>query len=109
MHGRKKSVAPANGTTHFHCSCARQKSIESLIPVLAGSLGLFAALDTGALIALTLTHLCQDAGLSAASLETLQSTVQALAFLDMYFGHLFSLPPMHPALSRVLFKSHLHD
>ena len=83
-----------------------RRLIISLVSVLAGSLGLLAALDAGALIALALTHLRQDAGLRAASLETLQSAVQALAFLDMNFGHLFSLPPMHPASSRVLFKSH---
>ena len=99
-------MVPQKRNHVFKSFLPRTKSIISLVSVLAGSLGLFAALNAGALIALALTHLCQDAGLCAASLETLQGTVQALAFLDMYFGHLFSLPPMHPASSRVLFKSH---
>ena len=72
------------------------RSIISLVSVLAGSLGLLTALDAGALIALTLTHLCQDAGLRAASLETLQSAIQGLAFLDVYFGHLFFPPSDAP-------------
>ena len=38
------------------------------------------------------THLRQNAGLGAASLKTLQSAVQGLAFLDMDFGHL-CFPP----------------
>ena len=80
--------------------------VIALIAVLTGSLALLAALHTRAFIALALADLRQNAGLGAASLESLQSAVQALAFLDMYFGHLFSLPPMHPAISWVLFKSH---
>lgn len=68
------------------------KSVIALILVLAGSLGLLAALDARALIALALTHLRQNTGLGAASLETLQSAVQGLAFLDMDFGHL-CFPP----------------
>ena len=83
-----------------------RRSIISLVSVLAGSLGLLAALDAGALIALSSPHFGQDACLGAASLETLQSAVQGLAFLDVDFGHLFSLPPMYPASSRILFKSH---
>ena len=102
---RKHGPADA-GPCFFKTFLPETGSIISLVSVLTGSLGLLAALDAGALIALTLTHLCHDAGLGAASLETLQGTVQALAFLDMYFGHLFSLPPMHPASSRALFKSH---
>ena len=82
------------------------RSIVSLVSVLAGSLGLLAALDARALVALALTHLRQNAGLGAASLETLQSAVQGLALLDVNFGPLFSLPPIHPAQSWVLFKSH---
>ena len=58
-------------------------SIITLIAVLARGLGLLAALDTGAFIALSLAHLGQNACLGAASLETLQSAVQGLAFLDM--------------------------
>jgi len=84
----------------------RNRLIISLVSILAGGLALLAALDAGALIALSATHLCNDTGLGAASLKTLQSAVQGLAFLDMYFGHLFSLPPIYPAQSRILFKSH---
>ena len=63
--------------------------IITLVAVLAGSLGLLATLDAGALIALATTHFSHDTGLGAASLETLQGAIQALAFLDMNFGHLF--------------------
>ena len=80
--------------------------IVTLVAVLTRSLGLLAALDAGAFVALSSPHFSQDACLGAASLETLQSAVQGLAFLDVDFGHLFSLPPMYPAQSRILFKSH---
>ena len=62
--------------------------VIALIAVLAGSLALLAALHTRAFIALALADLRQNAGLGAASLESLQSAVQALAFLDMDLGHL---------------------
>lgn len=64
------------------------KLVIALIAVLTGSLALLAALHTRAFIALALTDLRQNAGLGAASLESLQSAVQALAFLDMDLGHL---------------------
>mgnify|MGYP004439257863 CR=1 FL=1 len=66
------------------------------VAVLAGSLGLLAALDAGAFIALSATHLRQNAGLGAASLKTLQSAVQGLAFLDMDFRHLYFPPSDAP-------------
>ena len=66
--------------------------IVTLVAVLTRSLGLLAALDAGAFIALSATHLRQNAGLGAASLKTLQSAVQGLAFLNMDFGHL-CFPP----------------
>ena len=66
--------------------------IVTLVAVLTRSLGLLAALDAGAFIALSATHLRQNAGLGAASLKTLQSAVQGLAFLDMDCGHL-CFPP----------------
>ena len=56
-------------------SARLRRSIISLVSVLAGSLGLLAALDAGALIALSSPHFGQDACLGAASLETLQSAV----------------------------------
>ena len=62
--------------------------VIALIAVLTGSLALLAALHTRAFIALALADLRQNAGLGAASLESLQSAVQALAFLDMDLGHL---------------------
>ena len=71
-------------------------SIITLIAVLARSLGLLTALDTGAFIALSLTHLGQNACLGAASLETLQSAVQGLAFLDVNFRHLYFPPSDAP-------------
>ena len=70
--------------------------VETLIAVLTSSLALLAALHTGALIALSLANLRQNAGLSAASLESLQSAVQALAFLDVNFGHLYFPPSDAP-------------
>ena len=63
--------------------------IVALVAVLAGSLGLLAALDTGALIALAATHLSNDTGLSAASLEALERAVERFAFLDVDLGHLY--------------------
>ena len=63
--------------------------IETLILVLAGSLGLFAALDAGALVVLLLSEVSQNAGLGAAALESLQSVVQRLVFLDVDFRHVF--------------------
>ena len=71
-------------------------SIITLIAVLARGLGLLAALDTGAFIALSLAHLGQNACLGAASLETLQSAVQGLAFLDVNFRLLYFPPSDAP-------------
>lgn len=62
--------------------------VETLIAVLTSGLALLAALDTGAFIALALTHLSNDTGLGTASLETLESAIQRFAFLNMNFGHL---------------------
>ena len=73
-----------------------RRLIISLVSVLAGSLGLLAALHAGAFVALSLTHLSQNASLRTASLETLQSAIQRLAFLDVYFGHLFFPPSDAP-------------
>ena len=74
------------------------RSIVSLVSVLAGSLGLLAALNAGAFVALSAAHLGQDARLGAASLKTLQSAVQGLAFLNMDFGHLCFPPSDTPGL-----------
>ena len=71
-------------------------SIVALVAVLAGSLGLLTALDAGAFIALATTHLSNDTGLSATSLEALQGAIQRFAFLDMNFGHLFFPPSDAP-------------
>ena len=66
--------------------------LVELLLVLASSLALLAALDTGAVIELALANLSQDAGLGAATLKTLQGVLQRLAFADMNFGHLY-FPP----------------
>ena len=79
--------------------------IETLVAVLASSLRLLATLDAGALVMLSAADLSQDASLSAATLKTLQSAIQRLVFLNMNFRHLFSLPPMYPAQSRILFRA----
>jgi len=70
--------------------------IETLVAILTRSLALLAALDAGALISLTATHLSDNAGLGAASLEALERAVQRLAFLDMHFGHLYFPPSDAP-------------
>ena len=62
--------------------------VIALIAVLTGSLALLAALDTGALIALSLADLRHDTGLGAASLEALERAVERFAFLDVDLGHL---------------------
>ena len=62
--------------------------IITLVAILTSRLRLLAALDTGAFVALSLTDLSEDACLGAASLESLQSAVQGLAFLDVNFGQL---------------------
>jgi len=80
-------------------------SIVSLVTVLASGLRLLAALDTGALIMLSAADLRQNAGLGTAALETLERAVQRFIFLYMDFRHLFSLPPIHPALSWMLFRA----
>ena len=89
-------MVPQKRNHVFKSFLPRTKSIISLVSVLAGSLGLLAALDAGALIALSSPHFGQDACLGAASLETLQSAIQRLAFLDVYFGHLFFPPSDAP-------------
>ena len=70
--------------------------IEALISVLASSFGLLATLNAGAFVALSLANFCYNAGLSAASLETLQCAIQRFAFLNMYFGHLYFPPSDMP-------------
>ncbi len=64
-------------------------SIETLVFVLASGLGFLAALDAGALVVLLLSEVGQNAGLRAAALESLQSVVQRLVFLDVDFRHVF--------------------
>ena len=81
------------------------KLIETLVAVLASSLRLLATLNAGALIMLSATDLSQNTGLGAAALKTLQSAIQRFIFLNVDFRHLFSLPPMYPAISRILFRA----
>ena len=70
--------------------------LVELLAVLAGSLGLLAALNAGALVMLTLTDLGQNTGLSAAALEALQSALQRLIFTNTNFRHF-----IFPSLRRV--------
>ena len=63
-----------------------------LFAVLASGLGLFTALDAGALVVLTLANLGQHTRLGTAALETLQSALQRLVFSDTDFRHLY-FPP----------------
>ena len=85
--------------------CRSFSLIETLIAVLASSLRLLATLDAGALIMLSATDLGQNTSLSTATLKTLQCAIQRFIFLNMDFRHLFSLPPMYPAQSRILFRA----
>jgi len=64
-------------------------SVVTLILVLAGCLGLLAALDAGALIVLLLSQIGQNTGLCAAALKSLKSIVQRFVFLDIDFRHVF--------------------
>lgn len=64
-------------------------SIVTLVLVLASGLGFLTALDAGALVVLLLSEVGQNAGLRAAALESLQSVIQRLVFLDVDFRHVF--------------------
>ena len=66
--------------------------LVELLTVLASSLGLLAALDTGALVMLTLTNLGQDTRLGTAALKALQSALQRLILSNTDFRHLY-FPP----------------
>ena len=54
------------------------RSIE-LLTVLTGGLGLLAALDTGTLVVLALTHLSQHSGLGAAASDFLRRLTLGLS------------------------------
>ncbi len=69
---------------------------ESLL-VLSGSLALLAALNAGADIMLSLADLSHNAGLGAAALKSLKSTLQRFVFLYMDFRHLFFPPSITPS------------
>ena len=58
-----------------------------LFAVLASGLGLFTALNAGALVVLTLANLGQNARLGATALKALECVLQGLAVLHMDFRH----------------------
>ena len=62
-------------------------SVVTLILVLAGCLGLLAALDAGALVVFLLPQVGQDASLGAGALEALESSIQRLVLFDVNFRH----------------------
>ena len=64
----------------------RRKSIASSF-VLASCLALLLPFQAGADIMLTLADFLLDAGLLHAALETLESILQGLLFLDLDFRH----------------------
>ena len=64
----------------------RRASIE-LSLVLTSGLGLLLPLQAGAHIMLSLLDLLNDAGLSAGTLEPLQSRFQRFIFLNVNFRH----------------------
>ena len=63
-----------------------------LFAVLASGLGLFTALDAGALVVLALTNLGQHARLGTATLKALQGALQRLILSHTDFRHLY-FPP----------------
>lgn len=63
------------------------KLVVALILVLACGFRFLAALDAGALIVLLLPQIGQDAGLGAATLESLERIVQRLILFDVDFRH----------------------
>ena len=81
--------------------------LVELLAVLAGSLGLLAALDAGALVMLALTDLGQHAGLGAAALKALQSALQRLVLSDTDFRHLY-FPPSGAAGRPLPRKGHIY-
>ena len=81
--------------------------LVELLAILAGSLGLLAALDAGALVMLTLTDLGQHAGLGAAALEALQGALQRLVLSDTDFRHLY-FPPSGAAGRPLPRKGHIY-
>ena len=66
--------------------------VVTLVLVLAGSLGLLAALDAGALVILLAAQVVHDAVLGAAAFEPFERIVERLVLLNMDFRHLF-FPP----------------
>ena len=75
-----------------HQWCGTLYALIITLLVLTSGLRLLATLDAGALIMLSLTNLSQNASLSAATLETLQSAVDGFVFLNMDLRHLY-FPP----------------
>ena len=67
--------------------------------VLTGGFALLAALHAGALIVLLLAEIGQNAGLSAAALEALESVVQRLVLLDVDFRR-HCIPSLQNVLRR---------
>ena len=81
------------------CACGTRGFVYNLVEsfaILSGSFGLLTTLHTGAFVMLTLTDLCQNTGLNAATLKAFQSAIQRFIFSYTDFSHLFSLPSNMP-------------
>ena len=81
------------------CACGTRGFVYNLVDsfaILSGSFGLLTTLHTGAFVMLTLTDLCQNTGLNAATLKAFQSAIQRFIFSYTDFSHLFSLPSNMP-------------
>jgi len=81
------------------CCLYIQELVRTSVLVLASCLGLFTALNAGALIIFFLSQISKYTGLGAAAFKSLKSTVERLVLFNDNFRHLFSLPPnTHKAL-----------
>lgn len=81
------------------CACGTRGFVYNLVEsfaILSGSFRLLTTLHTGAFVMLTLTDLCQNTGLNAATLKAFQSAIQRFIFSYTDFSHLFSLPSNMP-------------
>jgi hypothetical protein len=68
------------------------ESTETLIPILASSLGFFTPPYARTLVILLFTEVSEYAGLSATTLESAQGAVKGLIFFDSYFRQFVSPP-----------------
>ena len=76
-------------SVNLHFGVLKKTYLSELTLLCASSLRLLAALDARAFIMLTLAELGKHTSLGTGTLESSQSAVQGLIFLDMDFRHRF--------------------